>query len=285
VPILDAQGPDIKSKRRILLGLSDALSALSDRMRSQGDAARKITVLAVRAEGIAQRSWDLNSTNSRNFQRDSQALMDEVKTLAKDATDAATRAGEEALLGRDVANAIARHSEDIAALARDIDILPDASAVRARLRPLSTTLSTLPERLKANAATIMDVTGIATLASGLAERGDRFAAGGIAANQEAVAMCRDLRRFAEEATAVSLEMSRGSALALQAINDMAKKTVGLSRGKLISDAPVTAHDRLMALARDVPPVAEVWVSVPPKSGGDALPTNAKVWGATPLRKT
>ena len=74
--------------------------------------------------------------------------------------------------------AIAAHTEDIAQLAREIDILPNASAVRARLRPLSVTLSTLPERLKANATTMKDVNNIATLAEGLAERGDKFAAGG-----------------------------------------------------------------------------------------------------------
>jgi hypothetical protein len=282
---VDGQTPGhaMKAKRQVLANLSTALSALSDRMRSQADAASQVTILAVRAEKIAQRSWDLNSSSNRNYQRDSQVLIGEVKALAKEAADSAVRAGTEALLGREVANAIAAHSADIAKLALDIDTLPDPSAVRARLRPLSMTLRSLPERLKANASTIKDVNTIAALASGLAERGDKFTAG-VVTNQEAVALCRDLRRFAQEATAVSLEMTRGSSLAVQAIDDMAKKTISLSRGGSVSDTPLTAQDRLIALARNPPPEGIVWVNATSKRDTARLPPASTVWGAMPVGK-
>jgi len=280
----DRPGSDPNAKQQILLGLSDALSVLAGRMRSQGDKALKITLLAVSAEKIAQRAWDLNSSKNSHFQRDSQILAEEIKAFAKDVAEAATRAGEQALLGREVANAIEAHALDIATLARDIEVLPDAAAVRSRLRPLSVTLSTLPERLKANAATIQDVNGIAALAIGLAESGERLAAGGPAAHKEAVAVCRDLRNFAETATAVSLEMTRGAALAVKAISDMAERTVGLSRGNTEAHVPLTAHARMMDLVRAPPQAGKIWEPATPKIDTTKVPPVSIVWGTTPVGK-
>ena len=74
----DHPGPEAKAKRQILVGLSKALSALSDRMRSQGVFAAKLTLLAVRAEHIAQRSWDLHSVQNQHFQRECEALGGEI---------------------------------------------------------------------------------------------------------------------------------------------------------------------------------------------------------------
>jgi len=265
------------AKRQILVGLSRALVALADRMRSQGDAAAKLTLLAVRAEHIAQRSWDLNSVQNQHFQRECEALSHEINDFAREVAAAAKRAAEEALMGREVAEAITAHSEDIARLAQEIDSVPDASAVRVRLRPLIVTLSSLPERLKASAATIKDVNGFAALASDLAERGERLAAGGLSAYREVPALCRDLRRFAEDATAVSLEMARGSALAVKAIDRMVERTVGLSQGKPVSEVPVTAHNRMISLARDTPPAAKIGVKTMPKPDPSRIPAST-VWG-------
>lgn len=271
------------AKRQILVGLSAALSVLSARMQSQQDAAVKITVLAVRAEQIAERAWDLTNATRQQFQRDSEVLVDDIKAFAAEVAKAAKRAGEEALLGREVARAITAHAEDIGRLAQDIDTLPDASAVRARLRPLSQTLSSLPERLKANAATIRDVKEIAALAGGLAERSDGLAAGGLNAHRAAVTLCQDLRHFAEEATTVSLEMTRGSALAVKAINDMAEKTVELSLGKTVSDQPPEVPLGTTALARDARPADEVWVSTTSKHVPHQIP-GSTVWGTAPHRR-
>ena len=270
--------PQVAAKRQILVGLSRALAALSERMRSQQDAAVKITLLAVRAEGIAERSWELSHAGGEAFRRDSQDLVRDIKNFAADVGNAAKRAGDEALLGREVARAIAAHSQDIAELAEDIDILPDAAAVRARLRPLSDTLAVLPERLKANAATVRSVNALSTLASGLAERSNVLAGGGLAASQEAVALSRDLRRFAEEATAISLEMTRGAAMAVKAIDDLAEKTVGLSLGKPVSDKPMSADAKLAALVRAAPRIDEVWVKAAAKRDPTRIP-GSTVWGA------
>jgi hypothetical protein len=275
--------PQSMAKRQILVGLSRALAALSERMKSQQDAAVKITLLAVRAEQIAERSWELSHAGGEAFRRDSQDLVRDIKTFAADVANAAKRAGDEALLGREVAGAIASHSQDIADLAEDIDILPDAAAVRARLRPLSETLAMLPERLKANAATVRSVNALSTVASGLAERSDIVAAGGLAASQEAVALSRDLRRFAEEATSISLEMTRGAAMAVKAIDDLGAKTVGLSLGKPVSDKPMSADDKLAALVRDAPRIDEVWVKAAAKRDPTRIP-GSTVWGGTAAKK-
>jgi hypothetical protein len=271
------------AKRQILAALSSALSALSERMRSQQDAAVKITLLSVRAEQIAERSWDLSHAKHQHFQRESEALVHEIQAFAADVAEAAKRAGEEALLGREVAQAIDVHSQDIARLAQDIDILPDAAAVRARLRPLSQTLTSLPERLKANAAAIKDVNGIVALASGLAERSEKLAAGGMNAYREAVLLSQDLRHFAEEATAISLEMTRGSAMAVKALNEMTAKTVGLSRGRPLSAEPAAAHGRMMSLPQGAPLTNEVWVGTAAKIAPRQIP-GVTVWGSAANKK-
>ena len=266
-PVNHRPDPEAHAKRQILAGLSDALAALSDRMRSQQDAAVRITVLAVRAETIAERSWNLSAARGQKFDQECEALACDIKAFAADVSAAAKRAGEEALLGREVARAITAHAADIATLAREIDHLPDVAAVRAHLRPLSHTLTELPERLKAGAATIKEVNGIAALANGLAERGDVLAEGGVLASREAVALSRDLRRFAEDATAISLEMTRGSAAAVKAIDEMTVTTVALSKGQPMPGGPREVWNRPAAKPKDQPIAA------------------SKVWGATAIRST
>ncbi len=261
----DRPDPEPQAKRQILAGLSGALAALCDRMRSQQDAAIRITLLAVRAEAIAERFWTLSQASGQRFDQECEALALDIKAFATEVASAAKRAGEEALLGREVARAISSHAEDIGKLAQEIDVLPDASSVRARLRPLSRTLTDLPERLKAGAATVKEVNGIAALANGLAERGDTLAAGGVLASREAVTLSRDLRRFAEDATAISLEMTRGSAAAVKAIDEMAVTTVALSR----------CHP-----APGGPP--DVWGRPAPKPNTQPIAAS-RVWGAATVR--
>jgi hypothetical protein len=282
---VDELASDSKTKQHILVGLSAALSALSRRMQSQGDNATQITFLAVRAEKIADRAWALNASSNQHFDRDSQALAAEVKAFAATAAAASLRAGEQALLGREVALAIGAHADDISLLARDIHALPDAAAVRARLRPLSNTLSQLPERLKASAVTAREVGDIAALALGLGARADRLATGGLNASKEAAELCQGLRIFAEAATQVSLEMTRASALAVQAINDMATKTVGLSRGQTISNAPFTANERMLLLVQAPPAGVEIWTHSQTPSPTNRGPEGAVVPGSMSGRKT
>jgi hypothetical protein len=277
---------EAEGKRDILSGLSRALAALSARMQSQQDAALKITTLAVRAEQIAEWSWQLTDSRTQLSQRDVEAVVADVKAFAADVAEAAKRAGEEALFGREVAQAIASHANDIGMLAQDIDILPDASAVRARLRPLSQTLASMPERLKANADTVKEVSEvskIAELAGSLAQRSDKLAAGGTNAHREAVGLSRDLRHFAEEATAVSLEMTRGSAMAVQAINAMTEWAVGLFLGKPVSDKPPSAQERMTTLVQDAKPRDEVWISTTQRRDAHQI-QGATVWDATPAGK-
>jgi hypothetical protein len=230
---------ETQAKRNILIGLSTALSALSRRMSAQRAAAVRITVLALRAEKIAEQSWLLIRSESQNLDRERALLVEEISAFVAEVTDVAKCADQQAPVGREVANAISAHSEDIAKLAQELDHLADAAAVRLHLKPLSETLAVLPDRMRANAATIKDVQGIAGLANGLAERSGRLAKGGIQAHREAAEMSRDLRRFAEEATAISLEMTEGSALAVKAIDDMVGRTVALSQGKPVLDQRAT----------------------------------------------
>jgi hypothetical protein len=270
--------PEAKAKQQILAGLSAALAALSQRMNAQQDAAVRITLLAVRAEAIAERAWDLSQASGRSFDEECQSLGKDINVFAAEVSSASKRAGEQALLGREVARAITAHADDIAKLAREIDDLPDAAAVRVRLRPLSNTLTALPERLKAGAATVREVNGIAALANGLAGRGDTLSAGGAAAGRVAMSLSRDLRRFAEEATAISLEMTRGSAAAVKAIGEMSGTTVALSRGRTAPGKEVSFLDNMAESGRDAALAGETWARQPAKPS-DAIAA-PQVWGAS-----
>ena len=96
--------PHAIAKRQILVGLSRALAVLSERMRSQQDAAVKVTLLAVRAESIAERAWELSHATGEQFRRHSETLVTDIKAFAVEVAKAAKRAGEEALIGREVAH-------------------------------------------------------------------------------------------------------------------------------------------------------------------------------------
>jgi hypothetical protein len=137
--------------------------------------------------------------------------------------------------------------------------------------------------MKAGTNTVKEVSRIAALAGNLGQRSDRLAAGGIAAHREAVALSRDLRHFAEEATAISLEMTRGSAMAVKAINDMAERTVGLSLGKPVSDKPPSAQDRMTILVQEAKPRDEVWVSTTQRRDPHQI-KGATVWDGAPAGK-
>ena len=138
-------------------------------------------------------------------------------------------------------------------------------------------MAVLPERLKANAATVRSVNALSTIAFSLAERSEVLTCDGLAAGQEAVALSRDLRHFAEEATAISLEMTRGAAMAVKAIDEMSEKTVGLSLGKPVSDKPMPADARLAALVRDAPRIDEVWIKAAAKRDPTQI-RGSTVWG-------
>jgi len=250
--------PHTAAKHQILADLSDSLSALSSRMRAQQAAAVKITALTVKADRIALASWELNKMQGAMAHKAVQALVKDVNDFAREVAEAANRAGTEVLLGKEVADAITAHANDIATLARDFDTLPDAAAVRARLRPLAVTLNTLPERLKASNAMMADITGIGVRANALAVDGEALAAGGRNAPQAAAKLSRELRIFADEATAISLNMASEAAGAVKAIDTMTRSTLNLSLGKPVSSVPDTATDRLLRLAQVGPRKAQVW---------------------------
>jgi hypothetical protein len=65
-------------------------------------------------------------------------------------------------------------------------------------------------------------------------------------------MARDLRGFAMEASAFSLQMRREACLAVEAIETLSSQTVAFSQGKGAPDSSDLAHARLMALARSGP---------------------------------
>jgi len=281
----ESSTPGVRAKRQVLMDLSGALSVLSDRMRSQQANATKITVLAATAEKIAERSRNLSNLKIQEFQRAIPGLVAEVDAFARTAAEASMRAGQAALLGKEVAAAIAAHSTDIAKLGGEMDHLLDANAVRAYLRPLTATLSILPERLKANNAMIEDVTALAVSAGGLSERAAKLTGVGRYAFQAAVDMSRDLRDFAEKAASLSLGMAREAAGAVKAIDSMSKQTLGLATGQPAPDGTLTADNGLKSLLGDASSlVVHAPMSASPKRPFGVLPAKSMVWSTAPLRR-
>jgi hypothetical protein len=249
VPDVRQSQPTIDEKRLLLQRLNDALHSLARRMRQQQENAQAITALAARAEQIAEMAWKLNSLRDRDGHHAASALAADVKALAAEAASAAERAGQAALLGQQVATAIAAHSAQITLLLKEIDSVADVAAVRAILRPLVVTLAELPQQLKADRAMLKDVESVTALAQGLAERADELTANGLLQNRAAVAISRDLRGFAAEASSFSRQMRSEARLAVEAIDTLSNQTRAFSEGTWQPETQPTAHSRLMALAR------------------------------------
>ena len=244
--------PPPDEKRILLLRLNEALQALSRRMHQQQDNAQAITLLAARAERIAEAAWNLNNLKDQDARQAALVLANDIKALAGEAPVAAERAGRAALMGKQIAAAIAAHSAEIAAVLGAAEESPTVAAVRAVLRPLLGTLAAVPEQLKAGGAMVKDVEAITGLARRLAARADDLTVHGLLQNRAAVEMARDLRGFATEASAFSLRMRREAGLAVQAIETLSSQAVAFSEGRWTPDPEHLAHARLMALAKSGP---------------------------------
>jgi hypothetical protein len=251
-PELRQAGPPVDEKRLLLARLNDALLSLARRMRQQQENAQTITALAARAEQIADMAWKLNSLRDAEGYDAAVLLAVDVKALAAEAASAAVRAGRAALVGQQVATAITAHSAQINTLLREIDSLPDVGAVRSVLRPLMVTLAELPEQLKAGRAMQKDVDGVIVLAQGLADRASDLTSNGILHNHVAVAISRDLRGFAAEASSFSRQMRGEARQAVEAIDSLSSQTLAFSQDNWGGKTEPNAHSRLMSLARTGP---------------------------------
>lgn len=231
-------------RHEILAGLAQALALLSTRVQPQGDAARKVAVLAARAEAIAAEAWSIGIAPMPASDRVA-ALARDFKAFINDAAILAQRAAREAAASREVAQEMHRYASELNKAASELDGVVDIAAVRARLRPLATSLEALPARLEGGTEVVNEVAALGARATGLADCAESLHASGRRPGPVAVAIYRGLRQFAEDAAAIAAVMSVEAGRAQRAVVELADRADRLAS----PEAAAAAQRRSAATGR------------------------------------
>lgn len=240
-----APGPAIVAKQKVLTELGAMLSVLADKLQSQQDTAVDICDLSTQVEQFAQAARKLAFASPAEKTRALTTLSTTLASFAAETEAIIQRAGRDALLGQAVADALYSHAKDLTALANDMQALPDAAAVRARLRPLAQTLVAVPERLKASESNTEDLALVAVRAADFAARSASLAERPQGDLRDVmIGLSRELADFSHLVAAISTKLSRDAAIAVQAAKDMAGRTQNIAAGR----AP---QDRVVASLGDV----------------------------------
>ncbi len=135
--------------RRILSEVADALEALLRRLSTQQQAAAAIGHLATVAEEIAGSAKLLGyGLGAMGGEALLGARLEDFSAALGRTIEAAA---QDALAGKKVAQALLEHAATVEALAAEVDAI-DVAEIRARLRPLSTTIEEVPATQRACAA-------------------------------------------------------------------------------------------------------------------------------------
>ncbi len=213
------------AKHAVLRQLSAALASLAAKMQAQERLAFELRGMAVRCEDIARAAREAATAGGRDAETKRERLAADLAGFARETLEVAHLVGADSLLGREVARAIGAHAEEIAALAQDVGTLPDAAAVRARLRPLSTTLASLPQTLRAEGGeAIREVAALSGKAEGFAARAEALvAAPGHAGREAMLQLSRDLRSLSADMSSAATRMASDAKAAVDAATGMAER--------------------------------------------------------------
>lgn len=221
---------DTQAKQAMLVQLAAALSALGSKMRAQQEAAVDLCALGARAEEMARSARKLAFSPHHGAHAGLRSLSENLDGLAEEMRTTAERVEQECLLGRAVAEALSRHSAELNALAQQDGRPQDMATIRARLRPLATTLEELPSRMKAGKARTADIAALAARAREIAGQATELLSGNLPGRQEQMlALARGLGQLAEEAVQVSARYAEDANVAVQVAEEMAGRATNLSR--------------------------------------------------------
>jgi len=197
--------PPATAKREALDGVARVLGMLAAGLQTQGDAAREVALLAVRAEQLAAQAWQFSKDRDPSGAVAAD-LATEVALFIADASVMSQRASAEAAATRDVTAALDHQAEDLRAAGRSLTGVDDITLIRARLQPILDTLSAIPARLKSFTGIAADVSALGDRATQLAGRTSGLFENATVRGVTGVAIARDLRELANAAALVAKDL-------------------------------------------------------------------------------
>ncbi|GAC1338326.1 MAG: hypothetical protein NVSMB18_04550 [Acetobacteraceae bacterium] len=261
------------ARRDILSGLTQALALLGARMQPQADTAREIAMLAARAEEIAQEAWTIGTTlltaNARLA-----ALDAAFQSFIADAGELSRSAARQTAVSLEVAAAMETFKAEMKAASLDLEGVDDIGVVRARLRPLASSIAALPARIQSGTAIVDEVAALGERALGLAESAEGLHAKGRNSTQSAIAIYRGLRAFAESAAEVATNAHKAAARASGAIQDLREQADGM----VSPEAAEAVRRRNTSLGRLERVIAEGALLPSSDRAGAPVPVDGMTWG-------
>lgn len=247
MPGLAEEKPDIATAARLMRTLSAALATVTSRLETQGGTADEVTLLATRAESLAERSRAL-ATLPYPAGGTFSSLAGEIDDFGALAASLAGRAEEEARQSRALALTIRQQLAALELADGQADSDAGKAALRERLEGVLDALAPLSGRLDAVAALATEMSGLGERAVQISEQNGDARGPARLGNSAVVAMCGELRGFADAANAASETL--------------------LADNSGIRQVMIEARDRAQAITREV--------AAPPARPADAA---AMVWRA------
>lgn len=251
--------PDPAPRKQLLLGVAQALRVLAERLVPQTDAMQDVYDFVVRAEEMAEQARQLGAARVPDTAR-AAALAADFESFIAEAAELSRRAAQEAAISRELSGTMAEHAGGLAQMAAGPES-HDLASLRARLRPVMTTLEALPARLAAGAGMAADVAALGTRAAELGTQAMAVQQHRVSAAEKALAICRSLRTLAGEAATI--------AETLRADTDRLRNTIG---------GVVTQVGRMSAPAPAKPVGAEARMGQVVAQGARAAPSQSIDWG-------
>lgn len=235
------------ARQAMIAGLSSALEVLAARLQKQGDSAAEIALLAARAEQIALDAKRLS--NGRPSPATVEHLGEQLDALARDVALLAERAASEAMVGREVAEALLAHAPALA----DLHAVTDLTELRGRLEPLAATIEAIPPALRSGGTTLAgELSGLARRAGDLADEAHEAAADPAVLRDAALRLGRGLRGFAEEVASVSTKLAEEAGFAERAARALAAEARG--RDSRLDDVIAGGHAAMSGGSLTWPPI-------------------------------
>jgi hypothetical protein len=164
-------------RRDIVRQVGTAIGDLAKHLATNEHVARSIEEVTQQAKSIAFKAWQAMAGGA-DVDKMGHELFDDLTRLADDMAALADRAGKETIMSKEAASVLGMAAAEFDSIAADPQVFSDIAALRARLRPLLTSLDTIPERLVAGKAIAQAFSESAKSAATLAARGERLSEGG-----------------------------------------------------------------------------------------------------------
>jgi hypothetical protein len=200
---------DRAAKRALLQSLAEALSTVSERLRTLETTKRMVFLLAARAETIAEQALRLGTARPADTPEAVLALSGQLRDFARAFVELAARVGDDISSQRSLAEALVRHAGRLVQVAQSADEARGRAGTLAQLRPLVETLTELATRRGTDKAVATDTGELAERAGRLADQAEGLdsAPNGRGLEKMGAALYRGLRGIADDTASVSRQIA------------------------------------------------------------------------------